>query len=337
MKPTSAIIAAILATCTTLSVLQGCGGKYDKPLELDRVIRMGEYSYQDPYRGFENSVFLSISLGSLYVAFLDTIAVPPTATVRAYFSAATPIPENLVKSFRGLTRPTLVGAGERAIAVADLAGVLTVRVYGLSGGDPTVSFTDPDWSTITGLAVDATGNIYVADSANNFVRSYKPNGRARFQVDLADSGFGIGHVMGPMGLEIEGETLLIAEAHTEKVQVQRIRIDRPQTGIPFSAENPYLSVFTQEDGSEITLVRPVGVAAGERDGSVFVLDRGLGKILRFDTQGNSVAMVNSPAQDGPQDVSAAVSIDTYNPPTQTSASVYILDPIRGIIHRWDPK
>lgn len=336
MKRTSGVMMEVLFACAALSLSPGCGGKYDKPLELSREIRMGEYSYQDPYRGFENSTSLSISLGSLYVAFADTLAVPPTGTVRAYFSAATPIPENLVKPFKGLTRPTVVGAGERAIAVADLAEVPTVRVYGLSGGDPMVSFTDPDWNVITGLAVDDTGNIYVADATRDFVRSYKPNGKARFEVDLADSGFGIGHVMGPMGLDIDGETLLISEAHAEKVQVQRIRIDRPQTGIPFSADNPYLSVFADEEGSEITLIRPVDVAAGS-DGSVFVLDQGLGKILRFDAEGNSIAMVNSPAQEGPLDVSAAVSIDTYNPPTQTSASVYILDPIKGIIHRWDPK
>ena len=336
MKQGDHMMIAVLLALAVLYLLPGCGGKYDKPLELSRTIRMGEYSYQPAYRGFENSTSLSISLGSLYVAYADTLSVPPTGTVRAYFSGATPIPENLVRSFRGLQRPMVVGSGKRAIAVADIADAIFVRVYGLSGGDPIVSFSDPDWNMITGLAVDDTGNIYVADAAMNFVRSYKPNGKARFEVDLADSGFGIGHVMGPMGIAIDGETLLISEAHTEKVQVQRIRIDRPQTGIPFSADNPYLSVFTDADGNQTTFVRPVGVAAGS-EGSVFVLDQGLGWILRFDAEGNSIAMVNSPAQEGPLDVSDAVSIDTYNPPTQTSASVYVLEPIKGLIHRWDPK
>jgi hypothetical protein len=128
---------------------------------------------------------------------------------------------------------------------------------------------------------------------------------------------------------------LISEAHAEKMQVQRIRIDRPQTGIPFSATNPYLATFTDDEGNEMVFVRPVGVAAGT-DGSVFVLDEGLGRVFQFDAQGNSIAVVNSEASGGPQDLRDAVSIDTYNPPG-ARASIYVLDPVRGLVHRWEPK
>lgn len=326
-------LAAFAAVC----LMPGCGGKYDKPLELDRVIRMGEYSYQDPYRGYEGSASLFVTGGRLYAAYVDT-TVPgsPSGEVRAYFSDGDRISVEVVRPFAGLRRPTVVGGGRKSVAVADIADQITVRVYALSGGSPVLSFTDPDWRAITGLAVDDTGNIYVADSAADFVRSYKPNGRPRFAVDLADSGFGIGHVLSPMGIAIDGETLLIAEADVEKAQVQRIEIGRPQTGIPFSATSPYISVFTDAEGSETPLLRPVGVAAGQ-DGNIIVLDRGLGQIMRFDPEGNSVAVVNSEQSGGPQNVSDAVSVGAYSQKIGGAASVYVLDPIRGLIHRWDPK
>lgn len=327
--------AWVLTAALGLGVVAGCGGKYDKPLELSRAITLGEYYYLPAFRGFESSTTLSIAGGTLYVAFADSVSVPPSATVRAYFSGGDPISEDLVRAFTGLTKPTAVGAGKRAIAVADAADKITVRMYGLSGGAPTLSFSDPDWSEVSALAVDDSGNVYVADAARNFVRAYKPDGRRRFQVDLADSGFGFGHVMRPMGLALDGQTLLIAEAHAEKAQVQRIRTDVPQTGVPFSDTVPFIVSFTDADGNQARLVSPIGVAAG-REGSVFILDRGLGQILRFDAQGGFVTVVNSAASGGPPSLSDAVSLSTYNRPG-TAASVYVLDPTKGLIHRWDPK
>jgi len=318
----------LLVALVLVGLAAGCGGKFDKPLELSRAITMGEYSYK-PYAGFAGATSLSISGGSIYIAYAAS------GEIRAYFSDATPIPGNLVRPFTGLHRPALIGTSKYVIAVVDQADKDTVRVYGLSGGGPVVSFSDPAWAGISGLAVDDSGNIYVADAARKFVRAYKPNGRPRFEVDLADSGFGIGHVMKPSGIALDGGTLLISENHPEKVQVQRIRIDRPQTGVLFSATIPFLSTFTGADGNETPMVNPAGVAAGT-DGSIFVLDQGLNMILRFDGEGNSIAVVNSPESGGPSDLAGAVSIDTYNRPG-LAATIYVLDAARGLIHRWDPK
>jgi hypothetical protein len=329
------VVLLAVAFLAASGLFPGCGGKYDKPLEVDRTIRMGEYIYVPAYRGFENATGLSIAFGTLYVAYADTVSQPPTGEVRAYFSDAEPVPANLVVPFTGLTRPTAIGAGKRAIAVADISDQITVKVYGLSGGAPNLTFTDPAWRLISGLAVDDSGNIYVCDAVKNFVRSYKPDGRRRFQVELADSGFGIGHVMRPMAIAIDGTTLLIAEAHAEKVQVQRIRTDQPQTGIPFSAQNPYISAFTDSEGNEMSFVEPAGVAAG-LGGGIFVLDRGLGKIFRFDAEANSITVVNSPSSGGPSELYDGSSLCTYNRPS-SEAIIYVLDRVRGVIHRWDPK
>jgi hypothetical protein len=318
----------LLVGLTAVAVIAGCGGKFDKPIELDRAITMGLYSYQ-VYSGFGGATSLSISEGTIYVAY----GTP--ASIRAYYSKATPIGGNLVKPFNGLTNPTALGTSKYVIAVVDHTERDTVRVYDLGGGNPLVSFSDPSWAGVSALAVDDSGNIYVADSLRNFVRAYKLNGKPRFEVDLADSGFGIGHVMKPVALALDGNALLIAESHPEKIQVQRISIAEPQTGIVFTATLPFLSSYIDAEGNETPFLNPVGVAAGV-DGSIFVMDKGNNMIFRYDATGTSICVVNSAQSGGPANLTGMGSIDTYNPP-QLAASVYVLDVGKGIIHRWDPK
>ncbi|MFH1219172.1 MAG: hypothetical protein V1694_01790 [Candidatus Eisenbacteria bacterium] len=320
--------AAIAGIAIPLAVawVAGCGGKYDKPLEMPSKPRLGEYAYWDGYAGFEHANCLSIANGKMFVSYSE-----PSQAL-AFFSHADPIPTNVFLGFLGLTRPVKIGAGKYAIAVADSLETLTVRIYGLRGGDPIASFTDPDWRRISGLAMDDSGNVYVADAVKNFVRAYGPTGRKRFQVDLADSGFGIGHVMRPQSISYDGEALLIAEAHPEKFQVQRIRIDEPQKGIPFSAANPYISTFTDAEGNQLNLTKPVAVAA-TRQGSIFVVDRELGKIFKFDLAGNSIAIVNDVTAGGPSRLDDPLAMGTYNE-SDIVDNVYVLDQATGIIYQW---
>ena len=140
-------------TLLALALAAGCGGKYDKPWEAPGKPRLGEYTYWAGYAGFEHANSLSISGGSLFASY------DQPGQALAFFTDADPIPANIFRGFVGLQRPTKIGAGKRAIAVADSVETLTVRVYGLSGGEPLVSFTDPDWRRISGLAVDDSGNI----------------------------------------------------------------------------------------------------------------------------------------------------------------------------------
>ena len=321
-------MGACLALGLWLAFAAGCGGKFNKPVETTRIPTMGEYTCQH-YAGFDGATSLSISGGTIYVAYADQ------AEIRAYHSIGTPVPGEYVKPFTGLTRPVLIGANLRSMAVVDRAAKDTVRVYGVLGGGPVLSFRDPDWAGISSLAVDDAGNIYVADSTKKFVRAYRPNGKPRFEIDLADSGFGIGHVMRPAGLAFDAKGLLIAENHPEKIQVQRVSTSEPQTGIVFTASIPFLMTFVDDEGNEMPMASPTGVAAGT-DSSIFVLDQGLDMIFGFDGEGNSIAVVNSPESGGPQDLAGMASIAAYNEPRKP-ASIFVLDAAKGVIHRWDPK
>jgi hypothetical protein len=164
----------------------------------------------------------------------------------------------------------------------------------------------------------------------NFVRSYNTSGNQRFGTDLADSGFGIGHVLSPHGLWVVDDTLFIAESNGEKSQVQKISTTEPQKGIMFSGEVPLLSSFTDENGDEWTFMGPSAVTT-DIDGNVYVLDKDLGKLFRFKPDGVSDEMVNSPEAAGPQSLSSPVSIGQYK------RRIYTLERDTGTIHRWDSR
>jgi outer membrane protein assembly factor BamB len=319
IKASTGYIVTIALACLALNLgLPGCGGKYDKPLEYYKEYQVGLYRYGAPLLGFEAATHMAVTGGHLFISYENDSALLD------FYSLGAP---NSNVEFEGVIRPTIVGEGARAIAVAETEDSLSVKVFRPGGGQPILTFSDPDWVEIGGLAIDDDDNVYVADAARNFVRSYDIQGRRRFEIDLADSGFGIGHVMTPRGLHFDGEHLLIAEADDEKAQVQRIRVDEPQQGVVFSPTVPFLSSFTDSVGNEIALVRPVGVST-DADGNVYVLDQGLGKVYRYTPEGVSFAEVNSPLIAGPAVLFDAVAIGTYQ------GAVFAFERDTGTIHVW---
>ena len=311
-------IVAVAVLCLAIhALIAGCGGKYDKPLEFDREYRIGLYRYGDSLSGFEFATHMAVTGGHLFVSFESDSALLD------YFANGA---RNRNVEFEGVIQPTIVGEGLRAIAVVDMAGgTLAVKVFRPGGGEPFLTFHDPEWVEIGGVAIDDDDNVYVSDVVRNFVRSYDTLGRPRFEIDLADSGFGIGHVMSPMGLCFDGEALLIAEADDEKAQVQRISVHEPQRGIVFSTGVPFISSFTDSAGDEIAFSRPVGVAT-DIDGNIYVLDEGLGKIFRFTSEGEPYTEVNSPLIGGPSVLSSAVAVGTFGD------RVFAFERATGIIH-----
>jgi hypothetical protein len=298
-----------------------CGGKFDKPTETPggEVPEPGSYSHIGRYEGFGTATDFSIDFGLLFVAF------GPENEIRVYFNTGK---SNPGIAFDSPGQPGLVAAGGRRLAVAD-PSTMRINIFEWDGGDTLFSFRDPEWVELGGIALDDSGNVYVSDVIRNFVRSYDLEGNRRFGIDLADSGFGIGHVLEPRGLHIDGQTLLITEAGTEKNQVQRIDINTPQQGILFSDEVPFLSSFSDTAGNRIPFVRPIDVSA-DTLGNIFVLDQGqeVPRIFKFDSEGKSVAFVNALTEDAPDSLVLPVCVETY------LEDVYALDAGTGIIHRW---
>ena len=311
------VVPAILV----LLVMPGCGGKYEMPTETFKDAFLGEYHYNNGYNWFDGATHMAMIYGHIYVAFSDE------GTVRRYYGDG--LPEKDIV-FSDLERPFVVGVGSGGIAVADSSDGITVKVYSLDGGAHFLTFSDPEWRSVGGLATDDDGNVYVSDMVRNFVRSYNSSGNQRFGTDLADSGFGIGHVLSPKGLWIVDDTLFIAESNGEKTQVQKMSTTEPQKGIMFSGEVPLLSSFTDGNGDEWTFSGPSAVTT-DINGNVYVLDTDLGKLFRFTPKGVSDEMVNSPDAAGPQSLNSPVSIGEYK------RRIYTLERKTGTIHRWDSR
>ena len=76
----------------------------------------------------------------------------------------------------------------------------------------TVSLTDPD-----GIAVDSSGNVYVADSGNNRIQKFDPNGT--FITKWGTSGSGNGQFDGPDGIAIDDSgNVYVADWNNNRIQ-----------------------------------------------------------------------------------------------------------------------
>jgi hypothetical protein len=315
-----AIGIAFLAAVVAIGALLGCGGKIDPPGELFKEPRLSLYLYAGEYKGFSGASWLGVTGGRLFAAFPDSGAI-------VAFNSRAEVAADV--EFTGSARPYVVGVGIYEIVIADDADtVVTVKAYGIGGGNPLRTVVDTDWVDIGGLAVHDDGYIYVSDAEKNFVRAYDTGGNLMFGEDLADEGFGLGHVLGPRGIFIEDDTLYIAEAHDEKAQVQRILVTEPQTGVPFSETTPFLSTFIDTLGISVPLLEPVAVCVNFT-GQIFVLDAGYGVIIEYNRDGTTAAIVSAPTSGGPVPLVGVNSMGPYG------GRIYALEPEAGVVHRWD--
>lgn len=309
-----------LVVIVAVGAMLGCGGKIDPPGELFKEPRLSLYLYAGEYKGFEGASWLGVTGGRLFATFPDSGAI-------VAFNSRAEVAADV--EFTGSLRPYLIGVGTYEIVVADSADTaVTINAYGIGGGNPLRAVVDTDWVEVGGLAVHGDGYIYVSDAQNNFVRAYDNNGNLMFGEDLADEGFGLGHVLGPRGIFIEEDTLYIAEAHAEKAQVQRILVNEPQTGIPFSETTPFISSFIDTLGISVPLIEPIAVCVNYF-GQIFVLDAAYGVIIEYNRDGTTAAIVTAPTSGGP------VPLDDVNSMGPYEKRIYVFEPEDGVVHRWD--
>jgi DNA-binding CsgD family transcriptional regulator/sugar lactone lactonase YvrE len=130
-----------------------------------------------------------------------------------------------------------------------------------------------------GLAIDATENLYIADSGNNRVRMIDVNGVIRTVAGNGDAA----ELNGPTGLALDASSGTLYIADTANNRVVRLQLS---TGIvtPFAGTGiAGFSGDTQPAGSA-KLNRPVALAT-DAQGDVFVADSGNNRVRRIDAVG----------------------------------------------------
>jgi len=193
-----------------------------------------------------------------------------------------------------------------------------------------------------GLAVDASGNVYVADAGNACIRMIRPDGTVTTVAGTGRPGFsGDGgpavqaQLSFPSGLAVDSDgNLYIADTDN-----QRVRMVNPEGIISTVAGNGNQG-FSGDGGpaAEAELVSPTGVAL-DRKGNLYIADFGNSRVRVVSPDGviRTFAGSESVGYDGdggPADRAALTS--PYGVAVGADGSVYITDFSAHCIRKVDP-
>jgi DNA-binding beta-propeller fold protein YncE len=170
-----------------------------------------------------------------------------------------------------------------------------IRALGRNGGDGTAGIGNGEFKAPRGVTTDALGDVYVADSANNRIQKFGPDGRflARFGRNGGDGSASRarGEFSDPRGLATDrAGDLWVADHANNRVQ-------------KLAPDGRFLAVIGHNGGEGSAGVgpaefrRPRGVAV-DRAGNLFVADKDNHRIQVFDPAGNFVRMWGRHGGDG---------------------------------------
>ena len=164
----------------------------------------------------------------------------------------------------------------------------------------------------TGIAVDANGNVLVADTNNGRIEKFSPAGG--FLSSMGIKGIGYGQLGAPNGIAIDRVgNIYVADA--SKHVVEKLASDG--------------SVITEWKGPAPGFYGPRRIAIGP-DESVYVVDQGRTRIVKFSSDGQVLRTWGSKGNgDGQFDDPTSVAVDT------TNNKVYVADPINRRIQIFD--
>ena len=143
-----------------------------------------------------------------------------------------------------------------------------------------------------GIAVDSSGNIYVADSIANVVRKFTSTGTANGTI--GSGGSGDGQFNGPVGIAIDSaNNLYVADSGNNRIQ-------------KFNSAGTFVTKWGTSGAGNGELNGPHGVAV-DNAGTVYVADTGNNRVQLFSTSGTFIEVCGSAGSGdgqfaGPEDV-----------------------------------
>jgi DNA-binding beta-propeller fold protein YncE len=169
-----------------------------------------------------------------------------------------------------------------------------------------------EFDSPTGIAVDASGNILVADTGNGRIEKFSPSGA--FLSIIATKGTGHGQLGDPNGIAIDrAGNIYVAEAGNHRVQ-------------KLAHDGTFIGEWK---GPDLGFYGPRRIAIGADD-SIYVVDQGNSRIVKFNPDGTVVTSWGSKGNgDGQFNDPTSVAVD---PATN---KVYVADPRNKRIQVFD--
>ena len=164
----------------------------------------------------------------------------------------------------------------------------------------------------TGIAVDGTGNVLVADTNNGRIEKFSSTGT--FLGTLGTKGTGHGQLGGPNGIAIDRSgNLYVTEASNHRVQ-------------KLTPDGPFIAEWK---GPDPGFYGPRRITVGPDD-SIYVVDQGHNRIAKFTPEGEVRATWGSKGiGDGKFNDPTSVAVDP------STNKVYVADPINKRIQVFD--
>jgi len=172
------------------------------------------------------------------------------------------------------------------------------------------------WSLLgpRGVAADAFGNVYVADTGNNRIQKFDSSGT--YLTPWGSLGTGEGQLNSPQGLAVDSSGYVyIADTNNNRIQ-------------KFDSSGTYLTPWGSLGTGEGQFNSPQGLAV-DSSGNIYVADTGNGRIQKFDSSGTFSAQWGSQGSgEGQFDAPRGIAVDS-------SGYVYIADTNNNRIQKFD--
>jgi DNA-binding beta-propeller fold protein YncE len=165
----------------------------------------------------------------------------------------------------------------------------------------------------TGIAVDGSGNVLVADTGNGRIEKFSPTGA--FLSTMGSKGSGHGQLGEPNGIAVDGAGNIYVAEVASNHRVQKL--------------GPDGTFIAEWKGPDTGFYGPRRIAVGPDD-SIYVVDQGRNRIVKFSPDGQVLATWGSGGNgDGQFSDPASVAVDP------TTNNVYVADPHNKRIQVFD--
>ena len=167
--------------------------------------------------------------------------------------------------------------------------------------------TSASFNTPGGLALDADGNLYVADTGNNRIRKITPEGQVSTVAGDGTPGYRDGPASqaqfnGPIGIAVDGRgNIYVADTYNDRV---RLVTSDGQVSTVAGKGTPG---YADGDRNAALFDTPCGIVAAN-DGSLIVADTGNDRLRKITPDGNVTTL---PQQDLSNPIGLALSHDNF--------------------------